>query len=334
MLLVRRRAEELLKAFQKQRILVVGDLMLDRYVIGKVHRISPEAPVPVLHVEEERSVPGGSANVAWNIVSLGGVATVAGVVGNDEAGRELSDLLKRRGVTIGSAFENIAHRTTVKTRIIADRQQVVRVDWEERFAYTDGVFSAFRYHIESEIEQATGVIMADYGKGVLQQPIVDAVLAAAGRRGIPVCLDPKDFDLHVDGIAFATPNRKEAFGAAGVPESRPAEHPIEDAMLMHVGRKLLDKWNPKQLMITLGAQGMMLMFRDRPPIHVPTRAREVFDVSGAGDTVIATCALALAAGATFDEAAELANWAAGVVVGKLGTATCSPVELLGYLDLK
>lgn len=332
MLMPRRRAEELLKLFPQQRILVVGDLMLDRYVIGKVHRISPEAPVPVLHVVEEKAVPGGSANVAWNIVALGGQASVAGVVGNDEAGRELAAMLKKQGITIGSAFENIAHRTTVKTRIIAERQQMARVDWEERFAYTDDLFAAFRQHLETEIQQATGIVLADYGKGVLQQPIVDTVIAGGLKRGIPVSFDPKDFDLRVDGITFATPNRKEAFAASGVPETKPEEYPIEDQMLLHVGRKLMDKWNPKELIITLGAQGMMLLSRDRPPLHVPTRAREVFDVSGAGDTVIATCTLALAAGASFDEAAELANWAAGVVVGKVGTATCSARELLQYIQ--
>lgn len=321
-----------MRQFPQQRILVVGDLMLDRYVVGKVTRISPEAPVPVLHVTEEKSVPGGSANVAWNIVSLGGNSTVIGMIGNDSEGHALGDLLRRRGVVINPVSENIPHTTTVKTRIMAERQQIVRVDWEDRFAYTDELFTAFRDSIELEIQQATGVVLADYGKGVLQQPIVDCVISCATKRGIPVSFDPKDFDLRVDGITFATPNRKEAFAAAGVPETKPEEYPIEDQMLLHVGRKLLDKWNPKQLLITLGSQGMMLLSRERPPIHVPTRAREVFDVSGAGDTVIATCTLAMAAGATFDEAAELANWAAGVVVGKLGTATCSPRELISYIQ--
>lgn len=321
-----------MRQFPQQRILVVGDLMLDRYVVGRVSRISPEAPVPVLHVTEEKSVPGGSANVAWNICSLGGNSTVIGMIGNDAEGRDLAELLRRRGVVISPVCENIPHTTTVKTRIMAERQQIVRVDWEERFAYTDELFTAFRDAIEMEIQQATGVILADYGKGVLQQPIVDCVISSATKRGIPVTFDPKDFDLRVDGITFATPNRKEAFAAAGVPETKPEEYPIEDQMLLHVGRKLLDKWNPKQLLITLGSQGMMLLSRERPPIHVPTRAREVFDVSGAGDTVISTCTLAMAAGASFDEAAELANWAAGIVVGKLGTATCSPRELISYIQ--
>ncbi len=306
--------------------------MLDRYILGSVHRISPEAPVPVVHVAQEKSVPGGSANVAWNVVSLGGHASVAGMVGRDEAGRELSGLLKKRGVSLGSALESTEHPTTVKMRIIADRQQVVRVDWEDRFKYSDRLLAAFRKHLEGEVAMSGGVILADYGKGVLQQPVVDAVLRAAAKKKVPVSLDPKDFGLHVDGIAFATPNRKEAFAAAGVPETRPHDDPLADEALLDVGKRLLAKWRPQQLMITLGAHGMLLVYRGRKPVHVPARAREVFDVSGAGDTVIATCTLALAAGASFEEAADLANWAAGVVVGKLGTATCTPEELLNYMD--
>ena len=326
-----RRARQLLDLFPRKRILVVGDLMLDRYILGSVNRISPEAPVPVVHVREEKAVPGGSANVAWNVVSLGGRATVAGVVGRDHAGRELLDLLKQRGVTAGGALEGVNHRTTVKTRVVAERQQLVRVDWEDRFVYPPRLMASFRAHLEKEMAKADGVVLADYGKGVLQQPVVDAVLAAAARRKLPVGLDPKNFDLNVAGITFATPNRKEAFGAVGAAESRPAANPLDDAPLLRVADALLEKWKPQELMITLGAQGMLLAGRGRPPKHVPTRAREVFDVSGAGDTVIATCTLALAAGASFDEAAELANWAAGVVVAKLGTATCSPEELLNHL---
>lgn len=331
MTIARQKAEGLVGTFSRQRILVVGDLMLDRYIVGAVHRISPEAPVPVVHVQQERAVPGGSANVAWNIVSLGGHASVAGMLGRDAAGRELSSLLQQRGVTVGGALENVDHPTTVKTRIIADRQQIVRVDWEQRFEYRPERMASFCAHLESEVGGATGVILADYGKGVLTQQVVDSVLAAARRRNIPVSLDPKNFDLHLDGITFATPNRKEAFGAAQVAETKPAPQPLEDAALLRVGQILLEKWKPGQLMITLGGQGMLLLAPGRPPRHVPTRAREVFDVSGAGDTVIAACTLAMAAGASFEEAAELANWAAGVVVGKLGTATCSPEELLQYM---
>lgn len=324
----RLRAERLLHSFTGQRILVVGDLILDRYVMGTVHRISPEAPVPVVEVHSEKAVPGGSANVAWNLVALGGQASLAGMLGHDTAGRELADLLRQRSVVLGGAVEDTDHRTTVKTRILADRQQIVRVDWEDRFEFSPVLLARFQAHIEAEVAQASGVILADYGKGVVRQPVVDTVLKAAKARGIPVSLDPKNFALDVAGITFATPNRKEAFGAAGLPETRPGSDPLKDEPLLEAGRRLLSRWKPQKLLITLGGQGMLLLAEGAAPRHVPARAREVFDVSGAGDTVIAVCTLAMAAGATFEEAAELANWAAGVVVAKLGTATCTPRELL------
>ena len=327
----RKRAGQLLAAFPSRRILVVGDLMLDRYVMGTVHRISPEAPVPVVEVQQEKAVPGGSSNVAWNLVAMGGKASLAGMLGHDPAGRELAGLLRERGVVLGGAVEDTDHRTTVKMRILAERQQVVRVDWEDRFTFSPALLERFLAHLEVELASADGVVLADYGKGVVQQPVVDTVLRLAAVRGIPVSLDPKNFALTVAGISFATPNRKEAFGAAGLPEVRPGPDPLRDEPLLEAGRRLLERWKPKQLLVTLGGQGMLLMAEGRAPRHVPARAREVFDVSGAGDTVIAVCTLAMASGASFDEAAELANWAAGVVVGKLGTATCTPAELLAYM---
>jgi len=328
----RTRAAALLSGFESRRILVVGDLMLDRYILGSVSRISPEAPVPVVHVHSEKAVPGGASNVALNIRSLKGAATVAGLIGQDSDGRELTALLDGQQVDTLASIRDAAIRTTVKTRVIAERQQVVRVDWEDPFHYTPALLADYRARLTAAIAQADGVILEDYGKGVIVQEVVDTVLHAAAARGIPVGLDPKENHvLNVAGITLATPNRKEAFGAAGIVEPRPAAHPLEDQALLEVGATLLSKWKPKLLMITLGAQGVLLLEHNRPPVHVPTRAREVFDVSGAGDTVIATCVLAVAAGATFLEAAEIANYAAGVVVGKIGTATCSPDELLAWM---
>jgi len=318
--------------FKKRRVIVVGDLMIDRYIVGSVSRISPEAPVPVVHVHSEKAVPGGASNVALNVRSLGGLATVAGVIGADADGRELSVLLDARGVSMAAAVTDTSIRTTVKTRVIAERQQVVRIDWEDRFAFSTGTLAEFERKLHAEIKNADGVIIEDYGKGVIIQDVVDIVLGAAKARNIPVGLDPKEnHELQVEGITLATPNRKEAFSAAGIPETRPAAHPLADQELLSVGRILLDKWKPELLMITLGAHGMLLLEKGKAPVHVPTRAREVFDVSGAGDTVIATCVLARAAGASFVEAAEIANYAAGVVVGKIGTATCSPEELLAWV---
>lgn len=328
----RARASELLKACHGKKILVVGDLMLDRYILGAVNRISPEAPVPVVHVHTEKAVPGGASNVALNIGSLHGRGGVAGVIGDDADGRELSALLTSRGVSTGAALLDPGVRTTVKTRVIAERQQIVRIDWEDAFHYAPDTLARFRQRLIEEISEADGVIIEDYGKGVIVQEVVDTVVQAAAARKIPVGLDPKENHiLDVAGITLATPNRKEAFNGAGIAETRPAADPLSDEPLLKVGEILLEKWRPELLSITLGAQGMLLLERGKDPLVVPTRAREVFDVSGAGDTVIATCVLARAAGATFVEAAEIANYAAGVVVGKLGTATCTADELLAWM---
>jgi rfaE bifunctional protein kinase chain/domain len=329
------RAKPILKRFSDQRILVVGDLMLDRYIYGHVSRISPEAPVPVVHVNHEKSMPGGASNVASNIRALGGQAGVSGIMGLDPSASELMNLLAQDGVGVGGVLEIPSIKTTVKTRVIAERQQVVRIDWEDRIQYSDKMIDAFCAKLAREVEQSTGIILEDYGKGVIEQRVVDTALEAAKKKGIPVGLDPKDnHELRLEGITVATPNRKEAFVAARVEESEPGPNPLEDQALLKVGRILLDKWKPSLLMITLGPQGMILFEGEKTPKHVPTRAREVFDVSGAGDTVIATCVLALAAHATHEEAAEIANYAAGVVVGKLGTATCSQDELVRYMELE
>ena len=326
-------AKKILSRFPRQRILVVGDLMLDRYIYGGVSRISPEAPVPIIHVTHEKTMPGGASNVAWNVQSLGGRAAVAGILGRDATGRDLKRILTRGGVSVGGAMELGGIRTIVKTRVIAERQQVVRVDWEDDFDLAGQGADKFCRVLSAEVKKSTGVIIEDYGKGVIQQCVVDTVLKAARASGIPVGLDPKDnHELGLGGITVATPNRKEAFAIAGVKESPVQANPLKDKALLKVAGLLMKKWQPALLLITLGPLGILLVTKSAPPKHVPTRAREVFDVSGAGDTVIATCVLALAAGANPFEAAELANYAAGVVVGKLGTATCSPQEILGYLS--
>ncbi len=325
--------ESILGRFARQRILVVGDLMLDRYIRGTVSRISPEAPVPVVHVTEERSVPGGASNVAHNVAALGGRGAVAGVLGRDDAGTDLLNVLRERRVNVDAVLRLPEYRTIVKTRVLAERQQVVRVDWETRLALAGRPRATFLRKLGEAVARSSGVILEDYNKGLITQPVVDTVLAAARRRGIPVGLDPKDNEeLDVRGITLATPNRKEAFVAAGEEDPGAASDPLKDAALLEVGNKLLTLWRPAFLNITLGPLGMLLLEKGRPPRHVPTRAREVFDVSGAGDTVIATCVLAAAAGASHVEAAEIANIAAGVVVGKLGTATCTQRELLDYME--
>lgn len=327
------RTEELLARFAEQRILVVGDVMLDRYVYGKVERISPEAPVPVVLVTEEKGMPGGACNVALNVQTLGGSGSIAGVLGVDAAGAELKRLLAEVQVDTRGLLEHERAQTTVKSRVVAERQQVVRVDRERRGGLSLEAREAFRGRIDAAMEDATGVVIEDYGKGLVEQGVVDAVLSAARARGIPVGFDPKEnHALNVRGIAVATPNRKEAFSAVGVQEPLEPGDPMQDESLKEVARRLYEKWHPTLgLLLTLGPQGMLLVKGGAPALHVPTRAREVFDVSGAGDTVIATCVLALAAGATAEEAAELSNYAAGVVVGKLGTAPCTADELRASL---
>lgn len=335
MSLSRTKTANLLKMFPRQRILVVGDLMLDRFVYGSVSRISPEAPVPVVHVTRESSMPGGASNVAGNIRTLGGRASVAGIIGKDAAGEELFWLLKQAGVETAAAPKFAGCTTIVKERIIAERQQVVRVDFERQSKRSKRDANKFLALLALELERADGVILEDYGKGTLDQAVADIVMEHALRRRIPVGLDPKDgHDLALNGITVATPNRKEAFAIAGMSDPGAEADPLRDKALIKVGEALMEKWQAHHLAITLGAQGMFLLSRGKPPLHIPTHAREVFDVSGAGDTVIATCVTALAAGADFLSAATLANIAAGVVVGKLGTASCTPAELLEYMKGK
>ena len=327
-----KRVAQLLRKFPRRRILVVGDLMLDRYVYGSVTRISPEAPVPVVKVGRETSMPGGASNVACNVRALGGKAAVAGLLGKDAAGVELRWLLADAQVDVECAMMFAGAGTIVKERIIAERQQVVRVDFERSATWSPRQSEKFLALLALELDRADGVIIEDYGKGAVTQAVVDLVLAKAAKRGLPVGLDPKDgHELAFQGITVATPNRKEAFAIAGVVDPGAKVDPLADKALRKTGEILMAKWAAENLAITLGAQGMYLLSRGRAPRHVPTRAREVFDVSGAGDTVIAACVTALAAGADFLESAELANIAAGVVVGKLGTASCTPDELLNHM---
>ena len=323
------RAKELLAAFPKQKILVVGDLMLDRFTYGTVSRISPEAPVPVVQITHERAMPGGASNVAWNIQAIGGKATAAGIIGQDSAGDELLDLLNRGQVQTSGILSVPTTHTTVKTRIIAERQQVVRVDRDNAPDFPSETIEKLSRHIRKEMADVTGVILADYGKGVVNQEIANMAIKEAQDHKIPCGMDPKDNHvLQLHGLTLATPNRKEAFNIAGTKDSKDDFEPLDDVPLQETGRRLVKHWGADLVIVTLGPKGMLLVKKGKKAEHIPTRAQEVFDVSGAGDTVIAVCLLSLAAGATYEEAAEMGNYAAGVVVGKLGTATCSPEELL------
>lgn len=327
------RARELMDRFHDCRVLVVGDLMLDRYVSGKVERISPEAPVPVVHVTSERSVPGGACNVGLNIQALGGHAELCGMVGTCLHAQELLEHLLSAGVGVSGVLQDPEMATIVKTRIVSDRQQMLRVDRESTDISGLIASEAFAKCLQASLQDITGVVLEDYGKGVLQQDVVSRVLRYSKAAGIPSGYDPKDnHELDVRGISFATPNRKEAFTVAGMRDRTPEADPTVDIFLHQASAALCKLWEPENLLITLGPQGMWIQEKDGRATHLGTRAREVFDVSGAGDTVIATAMMALSAGATFVEAAELANVAAGIVVGKLGTATTHCEEILTALE--
>lgn len=328
-----KRVQEIIDGMSGRRVLVVGDLMLDEFIWGKVSRISPEAPVPVVQVESETFYPGGAANVARNLREFTPQAAVFGLAGDDAAGGRLRDLLAAGGIETTGLVLSPGVPTTVKTRIIARTQQVVRVDREMARSPDDKSRKALLAALDTALAKADGVILEDYGKGLLDAALADEIIRRARTVGCVVAVDPNPGNpLPWRGATVIKPNRHEAFAAAGLPWSEPANNPLQDAPLLKAGEALLKKWDTDQLLITLSEQGMLLLTRDGLRHHTPTRAREVFDVSGAGDTAVALYALALCAGGTPVEAAEIANHASGVVVGKLGTATLTPEELQASFD--
>lgn len=306
--------------------------MLDEFIWGKVSRISPEAPVPVVAVDRETSYPGGAANVARNLHEFTANTSVFGLAGEDAAGARLRDLLAAGGIGMEGVV-NRAGPTTVKTRIIARTQQVVRVDRELVEPAGPAQRKALLAALDAALPQADGVILEDYGKGFFDEEMSGEIIRRARAAGCVVAVDPNPGNpLAWHGATVVKPNRHEAFAAAGLPWSEPASHPLEDKQLLTAGETLLAKWEADQLLITLSELGMLLLTKEGGRHHTPTRAREVFDVSGAGDTAIALYTLALCAGATPVEASEIANHASGVVVGKLGTATLTPAELLASFE--
>lgn len=325
----RSKIHNILTSASSKRILVIGDVMLDEFVWGKVSRISPEAPVPVVEVSRESSYPGGAANVARNLAEFTRSVRVLGVVGRDGYGAQLRGLLEEERIQTDCLVEVAGLPTIVKTRIIARQQQVVRVDREKRTTPDAATLRSIVAQVERVLPETDAIIFEDYGKGLIVQELKDAVCALAQRRETVVTVDPNPGNpLDWAGVTAIKPNRSEAFAAAGVLHDEPADDPLRDAPLLEVGRRLIERWKVGQLLITLGEHGMILFDGGQPPYHTPTRAQEVFDVSGAGDTAISLYTLALAAGATAREAAEIANHASGIVVGKLGTATVSAEELV------
>jgi len=327
--LSRKRVRQWLQETSSRRLLVVGDLMLDQFVWGNVNRISPEAPVPVLEFVRESFMPGGAANVARNLTALGAQATVVGVVGRDAAARQLQELLNAEGVDTSGLLVVSDRHTSIKTRMIAHQQQVVRLDRETRGDLGAATTRRLLDVVRERLDGVDAVIVGDYGKGVVTQPLLDELKQLCRQRGVWLSLDPKPIHrLDLSRLSLITPNRKEAFELAGITDGTRRLPPLEDKILLQAAADLLQRLQPALLLITLGEQGMLLCRRDREPLHIPTVAREVFDVSGAGDTVIASMTLAIALGASPVEAAIFANHAAGVVVGKVGTAVATPEELL------
>jgi D-glycero-beta-D-manno-heptose-7-phosphate kinase len=315
------RAAAIAAGFPDVSLLVVGDLMLDQFVWGRVSRISPEAPVPVVRQERESFSLGGALNVARNIVALGGRAVPVGVRGEDREGDQIEHLCRGSGIPTEGLIVERGRPTTLKMRVVAHHQHVVRVDREEIGPLDPAGARAVRESALAALQGADALVISDYDKGTVSVNLLEAVLPEAARRRIPIVVDPKvRLFPHYRPATVVTPNAREASEAAGMPGG--SERDIEA-----IGRKLLGILGSPHLLITLGERGMLLLGTRSEMLSIPTVAREVFDVTGAGDTVVAALSLALAAGATMEEGAILANQAAGVVVGKVGTAALTREEL-------
>ncbi len=316
----------LLDRFKEQKIIVFGDLMLDEHIWAKVNRISPEAPVPVAEVQNISHVPGGSGNVAANIKTLGGEPILFGIIGPDSSGEKLQRALKNLKINTGKVIESSLRPTILKSRIIAAHQQMVRVDRELKTDPDPLTMSKIKKSVLLSIKDATGVIISDYGKGLVTREMCQAIIHEAASRKIPVCIDPKGTDYSkYRGATILTPNLLEAETAAGIKAT-------DDKTLLKIAKKIINQTNCHLLLITQGKDGMSLFDQKGLIFHVSALAKEVFDITGAGDTVIATLALGLAAQLPYAQAVTLSNFAASIKVGKVGTATVFHDELLHTLE--
>ncbi|MBI5894282.1 MAG: D-glycero-beta-D-manno-heptose-7-phosphate kinase [Deltaproteobacteria bacterium] len=320
-----KKAVSILNNFKRQRILVVGDLMLDHFIWGRVSRISPEAPVPVVKVVSENMMLGGAANVANNISSLNSHVLLCGVVGDDEGGKSFVNELKKKNMSTDALIIDKKRPTIIKTRIIAHHQQVVRFDRESDDYLNLDTTKKILDYVKKKIAGIDGVVISDYAKGIVSRELVDEIAAVAKGKNKIVAVDPKvsHFDFY-KSVTVVTPNNDEASRASGIEIK-------DNASLLRAGEILLNKLGSDAVLITRGEHGMSLFEKDGSITHIPTVAQEVYDVTGAGDTVISVFTIALAAGATLKEAAVISNFAAGIVVGKVGTATVTPEELKGAL---
>ncbi|QSR89058.1 bifunctional heptose 7-phosphate kinase/heptose 1-phosphate adenyltransferase [Methylacidiphilum caldifontis] len=314
--------DKFLDRFTNIRVLVIGDLMLDEFLWGKVNRLSPEAPVPVVEVQKYSYFPGGAANVARNLAEFTKEVSILGVIGKDEAGKKLIESLQKFGCDTQGILTVPGRLTTQKTRIFGRQQQVVRVDRETIEPIPETIKKDIFVYLEKEIASKELIIIEDYAKGLLDQTIIDFILKHAQNKIVAV--DPHSNNrLNWKGVTVVKPNRKEAIVLAGFPDihEENMEKVIEAAMILQ------NKWHCSYILVTLGEEGMLLLENEGKTKKIPSVCREVFDVSGAGDTAISLFSLALCCGFSGFEAALIANHAAGIVVGKLGTATCTSSEL-------
>ena len=309
----------LLRRFRRAHLLVVGDLMLDRFIWGEVERISPEAPVPVLRVTSESFRLGGAANVSHNVRTLGGRVTACGVIGSDGTGKRLRQGLEVLGISTAGVFSASNFQTTQKSRIIARprHQQIVRLDRENHGEIGAGVLKRIRQFVSRQASRCDGVVISDYGKGVIHPDLLELIAGLVAEKNILCVADPKKENFRrYRHATLITPNREEAASASGV-EIR------DEATLREAGRRVLEMWQAKAVLVTRGPEGMSLFRPGREVRHFSTERREIFDVTGAGDTVVAACSLALASGSSYEEAAVIANLAAGLVGEEVGTVAVS-----------
>lgn len=316
------RLKQVIANFKDANILVIGDLILDEFLWGDVSRISPEAPVPVVWVRQESFMPGGASNVANNLRSLGARTFIAGVIGDDSRGAILKGELEQKGIDTSGVITDESRPTTLKTRVVAQHQQVVRIDKEKTDPLDDAMISRIIHYVKNIIDKMDAVIIEDYGKGVITPKLLKSIVPLARLHKKIISVDPKEEHLkYYQGISLITPNNHEASKAVGFQ--------IKDGVtLKKAGEVMLKKFKCKIVLITLGENGMAVFQKNKPMKHISTVAQEVFDVSGAGDTVIACYTLALASGADPAQAAHISNCAAGIVVGKVGIAVVTPDELI------
>ena len=316
------RLKSIISRFSEVKVLVIGDLILDEFIWGTVNRVSPEAPVPVVWVNSESFMPGGASNVANNMRTLGAQVYLAGLVGDDPRGDILTSLLRTQGVHCDGIQPDKQRPTTLKTRVIAHHQQVVRIDREALRPITDNELKKMIEYVHVRIQQVDAVCLEDYGKGVVVPRLVQETVRIAKRYKKVITVDPKETHIsYYKGVTTITPNHHEAGAAVGFAIK-------DDRTLEMAGQKLLKKLNCESVLITLGENGMSLFQKGKKKIKINTMAQDVFDVSGAGDTVISAYTLARAAGATPLESAHISNCAAGIVVGKVGVAVTNADELL------